>query len=134
VPTLKVMIPRVRTMCPLKVEESDRGHCPSGILPGVSVGSATAEQSSRQAATLQQSGATKHGDDSEVKAWGAVRWVGRSDSRSGIFNHKLPNWQIPKDGKCCLKKPHPVPNSFLKRSFPTYLLLDTFGGCWTYLG
>lgn len=44
-------------------------------------------------AALQKSGATKHGDNFEVKAWGAGRWVGRSDRR-GIFIHKVPTWQI----------------------------------------
>lgn len=47
VPPLKVMIPKGGTMCPFKVEESDRGHCPSGILPGIILGNAMAEQSSR---------------------------------------------------------------------------------------
>lgn len=45
-------------------------------------------------AALQESGATKHGDNFEVKAWGAGRYVRRSDRRRGIFIYKVPNWRI----------------------------------------
>lgn len=44
-PSLKVMVPKAGTMSPFKVEESNRGHCPSGILPGINLGNGTAEQS-----------------------------------------------------------------------------------------
>lgn len=82
-PPLKVMILKARTMCPFKVEESESRGCDL-LCAWI-----------RQLAAFKWSGATKHGDNVEVKAGGMGKWVGRSNRR-GVFNHELPNSRISK--------------------------------------
>lgn len=59
----------------------------------------------RQLAAFKWSDAAKHGDNFEVKAGGAGKWMGRSDR--SVSNHKLPNWRISKRWEVLSEKSSP---------------------------